>query len=272
MKTLKNHQIYYDAECPICQAYTQGFVKSGMLERNGRLAYQDIPVSQCPNWDPQRAVNEIALVNTQTGEITYGIKSLFKILSHSFPIFKPLFSAKLFIWIMSKFYAFISYNRRVIIPVKPETFAYQPSFKIHYRIGYILFTSLGTGFILTHYVPLMNGLISLGNPYREYVICSGQVFFQAFIILSLAKEKIWSYLGNMTTISFAGALLLTPMIGLNQVYPILPWINAIYFMGVVGLMVLEHIRRTKILKLGWVLTLTWVLYRIILLFIILKIQ
>jgi hypothetical protein len=39
-----------------------------------------------------------------------------------------------------------------------------------------------------------------------------------------------------------------------------------------GLMFLEHIRRTKLLGLGWVLTVTWVTYRIILLVLILKLN
>ena len=116
MKTLKDHIILYDAECPMCKLYTNAFTKTGMLDLDGRVAYQQIPDAVCPYVDRQRAVNEIALVDTKTGEVNYGIQSLFKVIAHSFPILSGLFSFKPFIWLMSKVYAFISYNRRVIIP------------------------------------------------------------------------------------------------------------------------------------------------------------
>src|SRR5579871_2225689 len=133
MKTLNNHIILYDADCPMCKLYTGQFVKRGMLDTNGRAPYQQMPDTVCPYVDRQRAVNEIALVNTETGEVNYGIKSLFKVIGNSAPVFKPLFSFSPFIWLMSKVYAFISYNRRVIIPGENTNDGLQPTFKLHYR-------------------------------------------------------------------------------------------------------------------------------------------
>jgi predicted DCC family thiol-disulfide oxidoreductase YuxK len=69
MKTLQNHLILYDAECPMCNLYTKAFVSSGLLGQDGRAAYQDVDNSVCPMVDRQRAVNEIALVNQTTGEV-----------------------------------------------------------------------------------------------------------------------------------------------------------------------------------------------------------
>jgi hypothetical protein len=76
MANLSDHLILYDAECPMCRSYTRAFVKTGMLDNNGRAAYQqEQAVQACPMVNLQRAVNEIALVNRQTGEVTYGIES-----------------------------------------------------------------------------------------------------------------------------------------------------------------------------------------------------
>ena len=83
MKTLNNHVILYDAECPMCSVYTKAFVQTGLLGTDGRAPYQSLNENTCPLVDRQRAVNEIALVNQETGEVTYGIKSLFKILVKS---------------------------------------------------------------------------------------------------------------------------------------------------------------------------------------------
>jgi predicted DCC family thiol-disulfide oxidoreductase YuxK len=274
MRTLKDHVVLFDAECPMCSVYTKAFVKTGMLDHNGRSAYQAMPQNACPVYDRQRAVNEIALVNLKNGEVTYGIKSLFKIIGNACPVFAPLFAFKPFIWLMGKIYAFISYNRRVIIPAAKEEadFAYQPTFKMHYRIAYLLFTWFLTGFILTAYAHLLTGMVPLGNAYREYMICGGQIIFQGLVISTFAREKIWSYLGNMMTISFVGSLLLLLPLAVSNWFRFDTIVYTLYFMGVAGLMFLEHIRRTKLLNLGWVLTITWVTYRIILLVLILKLN
>jgi len=271
MKTLENHMILFDGDCPMCNMYTQAFIRSGMLGENGRAAYQTTMDNICPVIDKQRAVNEIALVDLKNGEVTYGIPSLFKVIGNACPVFKPLFGFKPFAWLMSKLYAFISYNRRVIIPAPTigNAYAYQPTFKVQYRIAYLLFTWFCTGFILTAYAHLLTGVVPIGNSLREYFICGGQIIFQGLIICAYARKDFWTYLGNMMTISFAGSLLLLLPIILHHWF-ILPAISfPLYFMGVAGLMLLEHIRRTKLLALGWTLTITWVLYRVALLALIL---
>jgi predicted DCC family thiol-disulfide oxidoreductase YuxK len=196
MKTLAGYTILYDAECPMCSLYSRAFIATGMLDKQGRVPYQQIPEVACPLVDRQRAVNEIALVNIQTGEVKYGINSLFKIIGNAFPVFGPLFNFKPFVWLMSKVYAFISYNRRVIIPAKANEAGLQPTFNLYYRLAYLLFTSISIGFVLTHYATHLTGLVPLGGPYREYMICSGQVLFQGIIISLYRPAKRWEYLGN----------------------------------------------------------------------------
>lgn len=265
MKTLHNHVILFDDECPMCYAYTKTFIKTGMLAKNGREAYQNMPANVCPLVDKQRAANEIALVNTQTGEVTYGIQSLFKIIGHAMPIFNVLFSFQPFVYLMRKLYAFISYNRKVIIPAKVKENTIQPGFKIQYRIAYLLFTWLITAYILTAYAQLLTDFVPLGGTNREYFICGGQMLFQGVIILLCKKDKLWDYLGNMMTISFAGALLLLPMLLVVRYFGIQPIFFILYFLMVAGLMFLEHLRRSKILNLGWTMSITWALYRLIVL-------
>jgi predicted DCC family thiol-disulfide oxidoreductase YuxK len=271
MKTLENHIILYDADCPMCKAYSGAFIKTGMLDATGREAYQHMPENVCPYVDRQRAVNEIALVNTQTGEVNYGVQSVFKVIANSFPVFRPLFSFSPFMWLMSKVYAFISYNRRVIIPVDiNDTKGLQPAFRLIYRVAYLIFTWFVVGYILTGYTHLLTGFVPAGNSYREYLICGGQVIFQGVIISIYAPAKRWEYLGNMMTISFAGALLLVPIMMASGLFHMMTIIYLLYFMAVAGLMFLEHIRRTKLLHLGWLLTITWIVYRLLVLIVILK--
>jgi hypothetical protein len=271
MKTLKNHLILFDGECPMCNVYTSAFVKTGMLSTGGRATYQDSMDTFCPLIDKQRAVNEIALVNLENGEVTYGVKSLFRVIGNTCPAFVPIFACKAFEWVMSKIYAFISYNRRVIIPAGNggDGFAWQPSFKIQYRLAYLLFTWFCTGYILTAYAHLLAPVVPLGSAGREYFICGGQMLFQGLVISTFAGKELWAYLGNLMTISFAGSLLLTLVMLLNHFIKLPPLTFPLYFLVVAGLMFLEHMRRTKLLGLGWTLTITWVLYRMALLAMIL---
>lgn len=269
MKTLQNHIILYDAECPICKLYTQAFTQTGMLNADGRASYQHMPEVACPVVDRRRAVNEIALVNTQTGEVSYGIDSLFKVLGNAWPVFKPLFGFSAFAWLMRKVYAFISYNRRVIIPATHiEGGSIQPTFRLSYRLLYLAFTWLVVAFILTHYAVKLAPLVPVGSAYREYLICGGQVFFQGIIISLYKPGKRWEYLGNMMTVSLGGALLLLPVLAMGMLVAMPALVYTICFMGVAGLMFLEHIRRTKLLGLGWLLTITWMAYRLLVLLLI----
>jgi hypothetical protein len=226
MKTLKNHIILYDAECPMCNLYTHAFTTTGMLDPTGRAPYQNIPDFACPLIDRQRAVNEIALIDKTTGEVRYGIDSLFAIIGTSFPIFKPLFASKAFHWTMRKLYAFISYNRKVIIPApKGDTHTIQPSFKLHYRIAWLLFTTLIASLILGHNTPLL--------------------LIPALVAIPLATKRRWDYLGNLATVNLAGALLLWPMLALTPRIP--KPIPATYVLLIATLMLGELIRRTRLI-------------------------
>lgn len=273
MKTLKNHLILFDAECPMCRMYTSAFVSSGLLDKAGRTAYQELPAQVCPLLDRRRAANEIALVNQETGEVTYGIESLFKIFAAAIPFLKPFLLFKPFVLLMSKVYAFIAFNRRVIIPParQENEFKFQPSLRVDFRITYLFITWFFTALILSHYAILMTGLLPDGSGWREYLICGGQIFFQGLVISLVNKNKCWDYLGNMMTISFAGALLLLPGLALAQWQDLPPLFYAGWFFGVAGLMLLEHIRRSRLLEIGRALTFTWILYRILVLIFILLI-
>ena len=42
MKTLENHTLLYDEDCPLCQVYSSGFIKTGMLDQNGRQPFSTL--------------------------------------------------------------------------------------------------------------------------------------------------------------------------------------------------------------------------------------
>jgi predicted DCC family thiol-disulfide oxidoreductase YuxK len=269
MKTLQDHTIIYDNECPMCDLYTRGFTKSGMLSESGRKPFSDAGQELLHKIDQRKACDEIALVNTRTGETTYGLDSLLKIIGNSFPVFTPLFRLESFRWLMKRIYSFVSYNRKVIIPGKKfeAENTCTPTFNIPHRIAYLVFTWLISSFILNTYSANLSGIVPASNFYREFLICGGQILFQAGVLFFLKRNRILHYLGNMMTISFAGSLLLLVGTLFNGLVTS-PYFYLAWFMVVVGLMFLEHTRRVKILEIHWSASATWVIYRFIVLWIL----
>lgn len=273
MKTLAGHVIIYDADCPLCKAYTGVFVRKGLLPSEGRLAFQRMDTHTESLLDLDRARSEIALVNTSTGEVQYGLQSLVTIMGHSFPFLAPVLRFRPLRWLLQRLYYLISYNRKVIAAVTPTGNARMtcnPPMNLPYRLVYLLLSWLFTSFILLHYSGLLEGLIPASSFGREFLICGGQMFFQGCVLLVLRREMLVEYLGHMMTVSLMGALILAPMLLLAPLLPAAPWAYTAYFMGVVAFMLYEHMRRMHLLGLGLVPSMSWVLYRVLVLALLLR--
>ena len=270
MKTLKEHTLIYDDECPMCREYTKAFVKTGMLDKNGRVAYTTVVASDIPNVDWTRARNEITLVNKQDHTVMYGVDSMVTVIGHSIPWLKPVLLWRPLYKILRLLYFFISYNRKVMAPgaVFEAENTCTPDMSYAYRWAYIVFAWLVTSSILVPYSVLAAPLVPESTFLREFFICGGQIVFQGIVVAFIRKDRIIHYLGNVMTISLGGALLLTPMLLLAR-FTQSPALFIGYFGAVVGVMFIEHIRRTAILELPWLVSASWVLYRILILLIIL---
>lgn len=265
----------YDADCPLCMAYTGAFIKTRMLDADGRIPYQQVGGEFVPGMDAERAKNEIALINRETGEVKYGLESLLTIIETRFRWIGLLGRIQPLKFFFQKLYNFISYNRKVIIPAKSvdsggtsgsQYFDCTPTFKLKYRMAYLLIVWLLTSVTLVQYSQLLGTLIPATDFVREFIICGGQVVFQAIAITFVTRTKHWDYLGNMMTVSLFGALLLLPALLVGKLLTgIPPLIFMLYFMLVVGVMLYEHARRMKLLGLGWWPSASWVLYRLLVL-------
>ena len=182
MRTLTDHTIIYDDECPMCKEYTKAFVKTGMLDKNGREAYTAAVNSNHPNIDWNRARNEIAMINKKDGKVTYGAESVLTIIGNSFPVFQPLFNLSLFKFLIKRLYFFISYNRKVVAPGKvfEGCNTCTPDMNYTYRWAYIVFAWLVTSVILVSYAKLAVPLFpESGFARLSYV--AARSFFRALL-------------------------------------------------------------------------------------------
>jgi predicted DCC family thiol-disulfide oxidoreductase YuxK len=263
MKTLKNYKLIFDDQCPLCQTYSKAFVLTGLLDKEGREGFQEMHEETCILIDKKRACNEIALVNMETGEVIYGIDSILKIITLRIPILTKLFKFKPIYFLLKKMYSFISFNRKVIMPSKNPNDTCTPDFNIKYRTFYLILTWFVTSFILYRYSIHLTDYLPKSSFGRDFFICGGQILFQSIVLMNNDKQKIYNYLGNIMSISLAGAILLvigiliakTAIIHSNFFY-------IIYFFSVVFLMFLEHLRRCKLIGLNLIPSITWVIYQI----------
>lgn len=272
MKTLENQTLLYDEDCPLCSLYTTGFVKSGMLDENGRKSYCHLSAEEQNFIDLKRATNEIALVDNKTKTVTYGIDSLIKVLGFSFPVIEKIAITKPIHFILRKMYSFVSYNRKVIIPgnVSEENkLQCIPDFNYKYRFLFITFALTITSFVLFVYSNLIP-VLPKTTIFREVALAFGQIIFQSLFLFKFDKRTIMNYAGNLMTVSLMGSLILVPILILSK-FTNLPEIVILGWFGLtVFIMFAEHFRRIKILKLPFYLSYTWILYRILALALILN--
>lgn len=259
MKTLKNHTLIYDNECPMCAIYSKGFTKCRMLDENGREAFTEISDRNKNLVNFQQAKNEIALVDHENNKVTYGLDSLLLIIGNSFPFLERVARIQPLYWFLKKLYSFVSYNRKQIIPSKKDNTEQScvPDFNLKYRIAYMAFVALFSAYVLSLYSGRLGGNLT-PNFFRELAVCLGQISWQSLFLKRYLKEKHWDYLGNMMTVSLIGTLLLIPALFVDSI----PVFHLMYFGIVVFIMFLEHLRRCKILKLNDLPTISWILFRL----------
>lgn len=139
MKKLAHKIIIYDDVCPMCKAYTEGFVQIGWLDAANRIGFSQVPQNILNQIDSDRARHEIPLFDTKTGETLYGKDALFYILGEQMPFLKPLFQLPLFRALIFCLYQIITYNRRIIAgsPTPKNGFDCAPDFNGFYRWLYI---------------------------------------------------------------------------------------------------------------------------------------
>lgn len=268
LKTLTNHILIFDKDCPLCTIYTKLFVKYGFLDDKGRQAYQDMDFENT-NVDTDLARNQIALLNTTTGEAIYGIDALTKVLSNKFSFiglfmkFKPLY------WLMTQLYSLISYNRKIVIPVSCNNLtSCNPSKNWFWRILFILICGVAVQLVYPLYMNTFFEKSIINTFYlKESLLLVGQLIFQRFFCILLKEKNSYDYIGHVSFISFMATLYLICFYVLLKILSLMgieTTLLGIICYGIVsGWMFLEHRRRMNILGMNKWLTWSWVLYKII---------
>lgn len=263
MKPLKNHTLLYDTQCPLCAAYTRGFIRAGVLDPSGRTPYDDGIELYCATVDPVRARNEIALVNTNDGSVMYGLDSLRYIIGHQSALLKKWLNCELLLMVLRQLYAFISFNRKVIAPVpQVATSSCVPEFHIGYRLAYLLFASLLVSFTWFRSLSYMH--LPYLQPQAWQVCCFflGQLGFQAILLgaTRYTRKPIFDYLGHLSTSTLVGSFALIPAGILSIANPVFPTLLYSCCLLAALLSLFVHQKRTRRSKAPYWLTFSLLIY------------
>lgn len=267
MRALQQHQLYYDADCPLCVAYTGAFESAGILAKGTRQPFHTLDAAALHRIDARRATSEIALLHEPSGVTFYGIDAMLRMLFRHRPAWYRLAHTPVLYHLLKGLYSFISYNRKVIAaaPLRTDGHACTPPLHKGWRLGYMAFVVVLSSLVLTAYYRHFDTWLSLPVfAGREWLTSVGQLVWQGGFLLALVPSgRRWDYLGHMMTVSLAGTLLLLPTLALGALLPLGPWAYMAWFGGVVTYMLYMHSRRVSLLGLPAWLSATWVLYRLL---------
>jgi len=249
--------------------YGNLFQRTGLIDQDVLTTYQEINPEYTKGIDMNRAKSEIALVDLKNNRIEYGVDSFAKILFHKYGLLLKLIKVQPFRFLSHLIYLFISLNRHII--VRPSKFCSTPicapPLNRGYRSAYSIITALLTGLILSTYFGQVMSAFSISySPYIEYLICFGQIAWQGAFIGVTNGKKFWDYLGHMSTVSLIGAFLLLPPLIISNLLNLSPLYLIGAFTLVVLIMIQEHLLRSRRLGLGTGTTVSWIAYRLFILF------
>lgn len=216
MKTL-----IYDNECPLCAAYTNAFVKTGMLEKEGRKSFDEVSDEVFNRVDKTKCNNEIPLVDTETGKTWYGIDALLELMGARVPIIKKVGEWSPINWFLKRLYKLISYNRKTIVALQSRTlYDCSPAFNIKYQLLFLLTGLLLNSALWQVYLLLFQKINPVIDEASWIIGHYGVVAINIAIATRLGWKKGLAYLGQVNMIALIAMLTILPLYFLSDFFNI----------------------------------------------------
>lgn len=255
--------IIYDDTCPFCGAYTNAFVKTGLIAKENRKAFNNIDQNTLALIDIKRCVNEIPVIDVHTKQVWYGIDGLVEILQQKIPFIKPVANIQPIKYLLLKLYKFISFNRKVIVAPKAThgNFDCTPDFNLRYRLFFLfVFVAFNTLLLFPiHSNILTNSFINNTSIYQLQLAHFILIAVNITIASRLNKTDGFEYLGQANMLASITILLNLPLLVLNRyVQNLDPLINNVYLILITLFIIREYVRRMKFV--GIFKTHQWIIF------------
>lgn len=133
-------------------------------------------------------------------------------------------------------------------------------------VTYLVFCAGLSAFALGSFAKIIQGYLAVRYDYRtELLMVVGQVGFQWLFMSDSTWAARRTYAILALSVSMIGSVLLLPLIAIHSASAVSPFFATTWFFGVVGVIFLVHHAFIVRARLPLHLTLTWVLYRLLLL-------
>jgi hypothetical protein len=169
MATLPNQVILYDDSCPMCRIYTGAFVRCGILEPSGRVAFSQVPDAVRELLDVDRARREIPVCDLASGRVRYGLDALFFVLGERFPAFGRILRIPGVKAFWTPIYFWISFNRRMLAGFAPPPGGFDCEPPIHRGFWLALLAVAG----LAGWAAVRSSGAALGHPGIAAAVLAG---------------------------------------------------------------------------------------------------
>lgn len=132
---MSKYIIVYDNHCGVCSLGISLMTKTGLVstDSNVELSRFDSNKITC-NIDPQKACDEMAVVNKITKEVKYGSEGYALLMAEKFPFSSKFFLSPTLVKIVNPLYVFFAANRRVLAPLNIQNAVCVPTLKKGYRL------------------------------------------------------------------------------------------------------------------------------------------
>ncbi len=250
MKTkINNYILIYDDKCPLCAAYTNVFVKCGILSTEGRKDFSSIDDSILKKIDITRSKNEIPLINTASNKVYYGTDALLELLGTKLKCIKTIGSINLINWLLKHLYKFISYNRKVIVAEKcsANQFDCSPELNYTWRIIFLavfLFANTLALIPITKYV-FANSVFANATVYQVQILHAFLVSSNIFLAFTMKKAQAIEYLGQVNMLATLTVLSFLIVAAINKFIYSSALINNSLFIILIVFIAKEYLRRMK---------------------------
>jgi predicted DCC family thiol-disulfide oxidoreductase YuxK len=256
--------LLYDAECPLCEAYSSAFIKAGLLEADERRTFSSLGGEAfMGRVDSARQGNEIPLVDVNGGATIYGVDALLLLLGRRWPLLQRLFGKGIMRWLAGRMYAFISDNRRIILARRYATLTHNcaPQFRLQSRLRFIVFcvcvavlvtAALGAG------LAYALGQNTTHTVLAALLACGAGWILQMTAALASLRRSVWDYWGHLAMLQLLGVLVLLPGIAWLFAAPASGLIAIVVCIAASSSIMLRgHIRRAGLLNLSQRWTALW---------------
>ncbi len=245
----QNKILIYDGDCPLCAAYTKAFVKTGMLDNEGRQSFIQVKEEIFALVDDKKCFNEIPLVDIETKQVWYGIDALLEILNGKFRGIKEIGNLRFIKWFLQKLYKLISYNRKVIVAkhVKDGE-AFNPDFNASYRTAFlVVFLVFNSLMLYPYHNTVFNKSFMAANSLADLQVAH---FFLVAVTIGLAmnmrRKTAYEFIGQVNMLALMTILLLLPLHIINLTLNLRNYtLNNLYLAGLSVFVIRHYFRRMR---------------------------